>query len=69
MYVTSIAAFVVFVRFPLKLASFVPEAKPVIPVTAAGADQLYVVFDGTTSELLPSTGATVNVEPEQLVTV
>ena len=68
-YVTEIAEVVVLVRVPLKLASFVPKAKPVIPVAAAGADQLYVVVVGTTSLLLPSTGETVNADAEQVAIV
>ena len=58
-----------FVRVPLKFASLVPEAKPVIPVTAAGADQLYVVVDGTISPLSPSIGARVNADAEHIETV
>ena len=63
------SVFVEFDKVPETLDASVPEANPEIPVIALGADQLYVVFDGTTSELLPSSGATVNAVPEQLVTV
>ena len=57
------------VNVPLKLASFVPEAKPVIPDTAAGADQSYVVPTGTISLVTPSTGVTENASNEHTVAV
>ena len=43
-----------------------PDAVPVIPVTD-GADQAYVVPDGTIS--VPFVGVTVNEPPEQTVAV
>jgi hypothetical protein len=41
-----------------------PDAPPVIPPVTVGADQLYVVPDGTIPFVL-LTGVTVNVEPLQ----
>jgi H+/Cl- antiporter ClcA len=39
-YVAVCAVFVGFVKVPLMLAAFVPEAPPVIPPVTVGADQL-----------------------------
>lgn len=61
--------FVVFTSVPLILAEAPPLATPpVIPPEIAGADQLYVVPDGT-RPFVPSTGTSVNVPPLQIVAV
>lgn len=66
-YTTSIGAFVELVSVPLIEAALVPDASPEIPKMADGADQVYVVFDGTISE--PLEGVTVNVPVLQMVAV
>jgi hypothetical protein len=58
-YTTSIGAFVEFVSDPLIEEALVPDASPVIPGIADGADQVYVVFEGTISVLFE--GVTVKV--------
>ena len=66
-YTTSIGAFVEFVSVPLIEEALVPDASPEIPVMAAGADQVYVVFEGTIS--VPLEGVTVKVPTLHIATV
>ena len=60
--------FVGFVNVPEILAAFNPEAPPVIPPVTVGADQLYVVPDGTTP-FVTLTGVDVKTTPLHTVLV
>ena len=63
-YTTFIGALVLLVNVPEIADSFVPDWAPVIPVTI-GADQEYVVPDGTRS--VPFVGVMENDPPEHIV--
>ena len=62
-YVAVWLVVVVFVRVPVTLLPL-PARPPVIPPVTDGADQLYVVPEGTIP-LVPSVGETLNAVPVQ----